>query len=172
MATELASFLTTTELWAALLLGWARALQSLPPATRQWMACGMAAWSAPLHGKLYIRERGGWRYRAQSLEQPRPLSPCQSLSKLQELVRYHVYNHGQVRAPLGGWPADAPASGPSEDLSASLWPLGPMLLPAATWTPQHREESGDQGGSRKSPGRDWAWPRVARCPAKATIPPS
>lgn len=43
--------------------------------------------------------RRGWGDRVPGpLPSPtKPSLPCQGLSKLQELVKYHIYSHGQVR---------------------------------------------------------------------------
>lgn len=62
----------------------------------------------------------------------KPSVPCQGLSKLQELVRYHIYDHGQVRVflPEGGQPA--PKAGLS---GVCLWAPafpGPFSSPCAS----------------------------------------
>lgn len=78
----------------------------------------------------------------------KPSVPCQGLSKLQELVRYHIYNHGQVRVflPEGGQLAPgAGLSGVGCGLRPSQGPFFPCpsgLLYHRVWSP---------GGTRCGP---------------------
>lgn len=80
-----------------------------------------------------------------------PSLACQGLSKLQELVRYHIYNHGQVGS-VWGWgvvrpvplhPPQAPHRTGELSVESDLpspWSWGgqlplPSPSPVAIWTP-------------------------------------
>lgn len=67
----------------------------------------------------------------------KPSVPCQGLSKLQELVRYHIYNHGQVRVFLPEGGQLAPGAGLSGVcLWAPAFPGALLSLPVWTALPQ------------------------------------
>lgn len=64
----------------------------------------------------------------------KPSVPCQGLSKLQELVRYHIYDHGQVRVFLPDGGQLAPEAGLS---GVCVWAPafpGALLLSLPIWT--------------------------------------
>lgn len=79
------------------------------------------------------------------LEPPaaKPSLPCQGLSKLQELVRYHIYGHGQVRgSPPRGWPA-CTRCWAAEGFACGFWlSQGPLLLSLPIWTTITEESLG------------------------------
>lgn len=90
--------------------------------------------------------------------------PCQGLSKLQELVKYHIYSHGQVRGSA--------RRGRSLHLRLGFWkvacrscsPGAPSPLPSRL-----DSHGGDQGGSCEPPGQGRVGPYgVARARPEAT----
>lgn len=158
---------TIAELWAALHPGRAWALHSLCPKQR---GCGQLARrppDLPLHGGKLGGEKGLGRWGARApTSSPgppvaRPSLPCQGLSKLQELVKYHIYGHGQVRGPPPrGWPA-CTCCRLLRVLSvlSGLPGLGGPPLALPVWTSVVQRTARGQGSIYESLGQDGVWPR-------------